>query len=251
MKHVSVCLLLLLINVGCSLKKDIIALKLPLKEYEESARKNLGEQYVYTTSAKDSGEYPGWKAHHGCRFITEYNPDELHVKAIPEFKLLKDFKFQGNVLDFLDFHNENINSLYNIYDKQDKFVHFETTVEVPDYLKSPLMFDCIMTEPIGSNILTMMKLRLQDKFFTFKIDGLTQHLFIVEKGRVYAVSKPMLDGTYQKMEINKFFAKQIGYGGIEYLTDSLEDKYKKKYKFTPSKKYYKNPYFFTVNEVSR
>ncbi|WP_155958857.1 hypothetical protein [Flavobacterium limnosediminis] len=227
-----------------SQKKDTITVGVHLKRYVEFAQKDLKARYNYTKSVENLAEYRSYKDTFGCKFISDYKLKELKIKVTPEFELSKDFKFQGNVLDFVDFNPEKINVVYSIYDKTNNFLDYEFESQEWSYFDSALMFNCWLTEPMGSNVLTMMKLRLQDKYFTFRLKNLSQVLFIVDKGLVYAITKPRLDGTYEKTEINEFFGKEIGCGGIEFMMDSDEEWSRKKYEFTPSEKFFKEAYYF-------
>lgn len=238
-------LILLFVGNEClSQKKDTIAVVLDFKKRIELAKNDLTRKYNYTKTVQDR-ENNLWNGNDSkCKFITAYNLNELNVKIIPEYELLKEFKFQGNVLNFINFNPSERTTVYSVNDKNNEFVYFEFDTELWDDSDSVFLFDCVVTTPLGSNILTMMKLRLQDKYVAFRLKNLSQVLFIVDEGIVYAISKPRLDGTYQKTEINEFFAKEIGFGGVEFITDSDEEQEMKNYKFTPCDKIFKEEYYF-------
>lgn len=247
MKYFFKLLLLLVVNVCFSQNRDTIKVELDLKKRIEFAQKDLTERYYYTKSVENTEDNHRYRDSMGCKFITDYKLEELKIKTIPQFELTKDFKFQGNVLEFINFNPSKRTTIYSINDKDGNFIYFEFDRESRnDDFNSAFMFDCIITTPMGSNILGMMKLRLHEKYFAFRLAGLSQVLFIVENGLVYAISKPKLDGTYEKTEINKFFAKNVGYGGIEHMMDSDEEQYTKNYTFSPAKKRHKKPYFFSI-----
>lgn len=227
-----------------SQKKDTITVDVSLKRYVELAQKDLEARYNYTKSVKNAEDNRIYKDTFGCKFITDFKLQELQIKVTPQYSLSKDFEFQGNVLRFIDFSPEKLNAVYSIYDKYDTFLDVEFYSQEFKSFYTALMFGCEVDCLMDSNIQAIHELRLQDKYFTFRLKNLSQVLFFIENGVGYAVTKPMLNGTYKKMEINEFFAKEIGFGGVEFMTDSDEEQEMKNYKFTPCDKIFKEEYYF-------
>lgn len=219
-------LLCLISNTTYSQKNstDTISIITKNKFKIEELYNDLKQKYNYTLEFKKNDTT---LTEFNCEYITKYNYDSLIIKEIPEFKIKKNINLKKNILNQIDFKNTNTFK-YNIYTNKEyittAFFHKSSYNEI-------IGFNCKPLNPLGSNIMTMMKLKLQEKYYIFKIEEFSNLLFIIDNGIVYVITQPKLNGDYKKTEINQFF----------------RENYKAK-KVIDKSSYYSEKYFFLIKQ---
>ncbi len=215
----------LIINIIYSQKKstDSISITTKNKYKIDELYKDLRQKYNYTLEFEKNDTT---LTEFNCEYITKYNYDSLVIKEVPEFKIKKNINLKKNILTQIDFKNAN-NFFYNIYTNQE---YITTEFFYKSSHNDIIGFNCEPFHLLDSNILTMMKLKLQEKYYIFKIEGLANLLFIVDNGISYVITQPKLNGDYKKTEINQFFQEN-------YNTKKAIDK----------SSYYSIKYFFSIN----
>ncbi|GAA4763420.1 MULTISPECIES: hypothetical protein [Flavobacterium] len=183
---------------------DSIYAKIKIRKITELSEKDLKKKYEITLYERENlnQEIDSFN----CKIISDYNYDKLSVKAVPVFNLKKNYNLNKNIAHYIDFKSKCRNLLvYNIY-YNDLFLTTNFVNRQNEKL-FPIIFNCDLSMPIDSNMLTMMNLKLQDKYFVFQINNIRGVLFIVEKGEIFAITNPKINGEYEKFEINDFFRK--------------------------------------------
>lgn len=138
-----------------------------------------------------------------CSFIKNYQLLDLIVKPIPKYEIEKDYDLSKNILNYISFNNFFTSYFnYTIYSNNN---YLTSELYKNDSIPHSIIFNCLPASSIGSNLSTIMKLNLQEKYFVFQINDITNVLFIVDEGIVYAITKPDKLGGYLKIEINEFF----------------------------------------------
>ena len=219
-------ILSLIINIIYSQKTstDTISISTKNKYKIEELYEDLKQKYNYTLEFEKNDTT---LTEFNCEYITKFNYDSLVVKEVPAFKIKKNINLKKNILTQIDFKNTN-NYFYNIYTNQ-KYITTEFFNKSSQ--KEIIGFNCGPFNPLDSNILTMMKLKLQEKYYIFKIEEFSNLLFIIDNGIVYVITQPKLNGDYKKTEINQFF----------------RENYKPK-KAIDKSLYYSKNYFFTLKQ---
>ena len=85
---------------------------------------------------------------------------------------------------------------------------------------------------------------LEQKYFTFAIKGVSDTVFIVDDGNIFAIYFSGTDDKYQKTEINEFFAKRIGRLNLEKILHGSYLIYKKD--LIDEDNYFKKKYFINI-----
>ncbi len=183
---------------------DSIYAKIKIRKIKELSENDFKKRYDLTLNERKNlnQEIDSFN----CRIISDFSYNKLSLKAVPVFGLKKNYDLNKNIVNYIDFKSKCDNVfVYNIY-YNDLFL---TTSFFNKKIKTvaPIIFNCNLSMPIDSNIFTMMSLKLQDKYFVFQINNIRGVLFIVEKGVVYAILNPKINGKYEKIEINDFFRK--------------------------------------------
>lgn len=213
----------LIINTTYSQKNspDTISITTKNKYKIEELYDDLKQKYNYTLEyLKTDNDLTQFN----CDYITKHNYDSLIIKVIPEFKIKKNINLKKNILTQIDFKNTNTFK-YNIYTNK---VYITTAFFHKSSYNEIIGFNCGPLNPLDSNILTMMKLKLQEKYYIFKIEEFSNLLFIIDNGIVFVITEPKLNGDYKKTEINQFFREN--YKAKKAIDKSLF--YSKKYFFS-------------------
>lgn len=178
--------------------------KLKFNEIYELVNSDLNKNYFFTVN--DTIQEKNLKDFK-CSFIKNYQLSDLTVKPIPKFEIEKNYDWSKNILHYISFNNffkSDFN--YSIYLNNN---YLTTEFYYSNRLPHSIIFNCLPTASIGSNLSTMMKLNLQEKYFVFQINDINNVLFIVDEGKVYAITNPNKSGGYLKTEINEFFQKNV------------------------------------------
>jgi hypothetical protein len=213
----------LIINTIYSQKNstDTISITSKNKYKIEELYNDLKQKYNYTLEyLKTDNDLTQFN----CDYITKYNYDSLVIKEIPVFKIKKNINLKKNILTQIDFKNTNT-FIYNIYTTKE---YITTAFFFKSSYNEIIGYNCEPLNPLDSNIMTMMKLKLQEKYYIFKIEEFSNLLFIIDNGIVYVISEPKLNGDYKKTEINQFFREN--YKAKKPIDKSLY--YSKKYFFS-------------------
>lgn len=214
----------LIINIIYSQNKstDTISITTKKKHKIDKLYYDLKQKYNYTLEFEKKDTT---LTEFNCDYITKFNYDSLVIKEIPVFKIEKNINLKKNILTQIDFKNTN-NYFYNIYNSRE---YITTSFLYKSSYNELLGFNCELLKPLDSNILTMMKLKLQEKYYIFKIEKYSNLLFIIDNGIVYVITEPKLNGDYKKTEINQFFREN-------YIAKKQIDK----------SLYYSKQYFFSI-----
>jgi len=216
----------LIINTIYSQKKstDTISITTKKKYKIEDLYNDLKQKYNYTLeSVKTDNDLKQFN----CDYITKYKYDSLVIKEIPVFKIKKNINLKKNILTQIDFKNTNT-FIYNIYTNKE---YITTAFFLKSSYNEIIGYNCDPLNPLDSNIMTMMKLKLQEKYYIFKIEEFSNLIFIIDNGIVYVITEPKLNGNYKKTEINQFFREN--YRVKKTIDESL---------------YYSKEYFFSIKQ---
>lgn len=203
---------------------DTISITTKNKYKTEELYNDLKQKYNYTLEFKKNDTT---LTEFNCEYITKFSYDSLVIKEVPVFKIKKNINLKKNILTQIDFNNSNI-FFYNIYYNQE-YITTSLFFKSSDY--EPIGFNCEPFHPLDSNLLTIMKLNLQEKYYIFKIEEFSNLLFIIDNGIVYVISEPKLNGDYKKTEINQFFREN--HKAKKVINQSL---------------YYTKEYFFSIKQ---
>ncbi|WP_329805850.1 hypothetical protein [Flavobacterium facile] len=216
----------LIINTIYSQKNstDTISITSKNKYKIEELYNDLKQKYNYTLEyLKTDNDLTQFN----CDYITKYNYDSLVIKEIPVFKIKKNINLKKNILTQIDFKNTNT-FIYNIYTTKE---YITTAFFFKSSYNEIIGYNCEPLNPLDSNIMTMMKLKLQEKYYIFKIEEFSNLLFIINNGIVHVITEPKLNGDYKKTEINQFFREN--YKSKKTIDKSL---------------YYSEKYFFSIKQ---
>lgn len=203
---------------------DTISITSKNKYKIEELYNDLKQKYNYTVEFEKTDND---LTQFNCEYITKYNYDSLVIKEIPVFKIKKNINLKKNILTQIDFKNTKT-FIYNIYTTKE---YITTTFFFKSSYNEIIGYNCGPLNPLDSNIMTMMKLKLQEKYYIFKIEEFANLLFIIDNGIVYVITEPKLNGDYKKTEINQFYREN--YKAKKAIDKSL---------------YYSEKYFFSIKQ---
>ena len=118
------------------------------------------------------------------------------------FNFKEGYDFSKNVLKFIDFDYPCQNDIPYLIYNNDEYITFDFFIKNQINV---LYYDCPLTIPLDRNVVNMMNLKLQEKFYVFKIRKITEVVFIIDNNKVYAITNPKRDGSFNKIEINDYF----------------------------------------------
>lgn len=138
-----------------------------------------------------------------CKYISDFNLNELFAKNIPLFKLSKKYDVSKNILNYLTPSKDN--NRYIITNKN----KYLTVISNYTFINNdPVFFDCTIAQYLGNNIQYILKNYYQNDLYFFQIQGINNVQFVIEEGNAYALYTNKL-GDFEKIEINAFFQKNI------------------------------------------
>jgi hypothetical protein len=217
---------------------DTIKCNIDFKQYESIIKNNIKERSVYTLKNKKAIQ--DLYENDSLKLLLDYKMDsEYIVTSIPVFSLKDDFvnNHKSNVLHKIDFSNNFHKQFSNIYYK-DEIVYESDYIDQDSLNIFSLITNSLILnsfddpERFGNLKGYLMKLVLERKYFAFFIEGCPiDHIFIVDKGVVYAVFNPTPEGKYDKIEINEYFSKYYDKKFIYNKKPRSSRKYKEKYFF--------------------